>query len=81
MVTPRTDQDVPPPLIAGRLKEGSRRASSSLRPTLPLACNCSALMTSMGEGLSVMVRGWLPRLPVTTTVLSALSGSGVSAWA
>ncbi|MNL44634.1 hypothetical protein D3C87_1672230 [compost metagenome] len=79
MVTPRTDQEVPPPLIAGRLKEGSRRASNSLRPTLPLACNCSALITSIGEGLSVMVRGWLPRLPVTTTVLRVLSGSAFSA--
>ncbi|MNG33975.1 hypothetical protein D3C84_1203490 [compost metagenome] len=70
---------MPPPLIAGRLNDGSSRASSSFSPTLPLACNCSALITSMGEGLSVTVRGWPPRLPVTTTVFRVLSDS--SAWA
>lgn len=68
MLMPRTRKAVPPPLMVGALKDGSRRVSMSLRPFWPLVFNCSPEITSTGAGLSVTVRCWLPRTPVTTTV-------------
>jgi hypothetical protein len=74
MVMARTVHEVPPPLMPGRLNDGIRVLSTSLRPTLPVAVSCSAEITSTGAGLSATVRR-TPRTPVTITPSSAVAPS------
>src|SRR5471032_2023662 len=78
-VAERTTPLASQPERSGKLNDGMNLLRASSRLGLPTACSCSPVTTSIGVGLVVTVRCWAPRLPVTTTVSSALLDSAAPA--
>ena len=65
MVAVRTIELASPPAWLGSATEGSRSASASCRPALPVFCRSVAVITSIGVALLPTDRR-TPRAPVTT---------------
>ena len=65
---------------AGKLNDGKAVSSASSKFNLPVACNCCALITSMGAALLATVRP-VPRAPVTMTASSGATASAACACA